>query len=275
MSNNYRLCTKIGRIGMTNTMTYEVFIERIYRKTGIDLSGYKRPQMERRINSLMRSVHIENYNDYLGLLDKDAEHLRKFIDHLTINVSEFFRNPNQWQVLEQKIIPMLIQNNLELKIWSAGCSTGEEPYTLAMVLHEKFPNLRVKITAVDIDIEVLRKAKLGIYNHRSLVSTPPNYIKKYFTQENSETYRVKDEIKQKINFKQMNLLKDQFEKNYDLIICRNVVIYFTEETKSVLYKRFYEALKTKGILFTGSTEQIFQARELGFESVATFFYQKV
>ncbi|KNZ71026.1 chemotaxis protein CheR [Thermincola ferriacetica] len=252
---------------------YELFLEKLRKRKGLDLTGYKRPQMERRINSLMRSVKCGSYDDYLDLMDKEPQHWRKFIDTLTINVSEFYRNPPQWEVLQQKIIPMLLENSPNLKVWSAGCSTGEEPYTLAMIFAYNFPRVSVSILATDIDEEVMAKAKNGIYNEKAVANLPRLYITKYFKQEGSN-YIIADEIKRKVRFQKHNLLKDVFDKNFDLILCRNVVIYFTEESKSALYKRFHESLKPGGVLFTGSTEQIFQARDIGFKLVSSFFYQK-
>lgn len=252
---------------------YETFLQDLRRRKSLDLTGYKRPQMERRINSLMRGLKIEDYNQYLDLLQKDIKHWRKFIDTLTINVSEFYRNPPQWQVLETKIIPELMQKSHSLKIWSAGCSTGEEPYTLTMVLMQNFPNLNFTITASDIDDEVLNKAKAGVYNEKAVVSLPNYYQVKYFHKQET-TYTVNDEVKKKVKFFKQNLLKDVFDHNYDLILCRNVVIYFTEESKAYLYRRFFEALKPGGVLFTGSTEQIFQARDIGYTLVSSFFYKK-
>jgi len=252
---------------------YETFLQDLRRRKGLDLTGYKRPQMERRINSLMRGLKIEDYTGYLDLLQKEIKHWRKFLDTLTINVSEFYRNPPQWQVLETKIVPDLIRNSNSLRIWSAGCSTGEEPYTLAMVLMQNFRNLNFSVTATDIDDEVLNKARAGNYNDKAVANLPKHYLSKYLRQQET-TYTVTDEVKKKVKFSKQNLLKDVFDINYDLILCRNVVIYFTEQSKAYLYRRFYEALKSGGVLFTGSTEQIFQAREIGYSLVSSFFYKK-
>lgn len=252
---------------------YETFLQDLRRRKGLDLTGYKRPQMERRINSLMRSLKVNDYTAYLDLMEKEIQHWRKFVDTLTINVSEFYRNPPQWQVLETKIIPELMQKSSSLKIWSAGCSTGEEPYTLSMVLMQNFPHLNFTVNASDIDDEVLNKAKAGVYSDKAVVNLPKIYLTKYFHQQGI-TYTVTDELKKKVKFNKQNLLKDVFDHNYDLILCRNVVIYFTEESKAYLYRGFYNALKPGGILFTGSTEQIFQAREIGYSLVASFFYKR-
>ncbi len=252
---------------------YEFFLQNLQRRKGLDLTGYKRPQMERRINSLMRSLQICDYNAYLDLMDKEQQHWRKFVDTLTINVSEFYRNPPQWEILQTKIIPDLLKQTRSLKLWCAGCSTGEEPYTLAMVLMMNFPKISFSITATDIDEEVLKKAASGMYNEKAVVNLPKSYLK-YFTRQEAN-FTISDEIKRKVKFHRHNLLKERFDKNYDMILCRNVVIYFTEESKNYLYRNFHAALKPGGVLFTGSTEQIFQSREIGYSLVSSFFYKKV
>ena len=253
--------------------SYEKFISDLKRVFELDLTGYKRPQMERRINSLMRVLRIEGYDSFIDEMKKEQSIFNRFLDHLTINVSEFFRNQAQWDVLRDKIIPELLSKNSELKIWSAGCSTGQEPYSLAMMMEEHFPRVKYSILASDFDIRVLDKAKTGRYSEREISGMESKFLSKYF-QKTGEEYNVKDDLKRKIVFKKHNLITERFETGFDLILCRNVVIYFTEETKATLYKNFFNSLKPGGILFTGSTEQIITAREIGYSSAAIFFYQK-
>ena len=253
--------------------SYEKFVIDLKQQVDVDLAGYKRPQMERRINSLMRSLNVKGYNEYILSMKHDKNLLEMFLDHLTINVSEFFRNGNQWQVFEKKILPVLLEQTPNLKIWSAGCSTGEEPYTLAMVLSEIAPRGSHSIIATDFDDRVLNKAREGFYKAKGVQGVPENYLNKYF-KPHEDGYKVKDELKKMITFKYHNLLRDKFPEFIDLIVCRNVVIYFTEETKFVLYKKLYDSLRPNGVMFTGSTEQIIQARELGLESMAIFFYRR-
>ncbi len=252
---------------------WDWFINKFELLSKVDLTAYKRPQMERRINSFMRTVNSPNYKEFIDLLNKDQQIYRRFLEHITINVSEFFRNLNHWQVLEKEIIPLLLQEKRSLKIWSAGCSTGEEPYSLAMMIKENRWNFSDRIYATDIDKDVLNKAIRGLYSERAMEGVSTSIRTKFFDHTN-EGYQIKDDIKKMVNFQQHNLLRDSFPKDYDLILCRNVVIYFTEETKESLYRKFTDALRKKGVLFIGSTEQIFQAKELGLKSVATFFYQK-
>jgi chemotaxis protein methyltransferase CheR len=222
----------------------------------------------------MKSVGSNDYKGFISLINDNKDIYRRFIEHLTINVSEFFRNPNNWEILEKEIIPILLRERSTLKIWSAGCSTGEEAYSLAMLFKEKFWGKIEPILASDLDNEVLEKAAIGLYSAKAAQTLPLPYLNKYFIKE-GEHYRIVDDIKRMVRFQRHDLLKDTFPRDYDLILCRNVVIYFTEDTKSRLYKRFVEALRPGGVLFIGSTEQIFQAKEIGFKTMATFFYQKV
>lgn len=255
---------------------YESFKEQIFSLTKIDLNAYKERQMKRRIDALIAKHKITSYSVYVDSLKKNAVMFDEFINYLTINVSEFYRNPEQWALLEKDVLPYLIQNfGNNLKIWSAACSTGDEPYSLVMLL-SKFTQLnRIKVIATDIDAQVLEKARLGLYNVKSLKGLPDEYVKKYFKEINATTYQISDSIKQCVEFKKHNLLKDEYPGQCDLIVCRNVLIYFTEEAKDEIYKNFNKALKKEGILFVGSTEQIIQPQNLNFTSYKSFFYKKV
>lgn len=254
-------------------MDYENFKAEIYKLTGINLSYYKEKQMKRRIDSLIRKNKYDNYEDYVKVLKVNKVLFYEFINYLTINVSEFYRNPEQWEVLEKEIFPMLLTNSRNLKIWSAACSTGDEPYTLVMVLNKFLPLNNIRILATDIDKEALEKAKAGTYSYKSLEKLPRGFLEKYFVKM-GESYKVKDEVKNCVEFKHHNLLKDEYPKDFDLIVCRNVLIYFTEEAKKEIYIKFSRALKSKGILFVGSTEQIIMANRYSFYPIKTFFYVK-
>lgn len=254
-------------------MDYEFFIRKVREFTGIDLTSYKRTQMERRITSLMRAQGFQGYREYLDVLKKDHLQLEKFLNHLTINVSEFYRNPGQWDILAQKILPEILKRYPHPKTWSAGCATGEEAYTLAMLLRERVKGYFPRILATDIDEKALEKAKAGIYQERAVEHLPPYYLKKYFIK-TGEHYQVIDDVKKLVDFQKHDLLSDPFDTDYNLILCRNVVIYFTNEAKDTLYRRFSDALRPGGILFTGSTEQIFLASQLGLKAISPFFYQK-
>ncbi|MDD4802394.1 MAG: hypothetical protein PHF24_05565 [Syntrophomonas sp.] len=165
---------------MNSVYDWEWFVKNFESISKINLSAYKRPQMERRINSFLRLVNAGDYYNFIALLRDDKAIYNRFIEHLTINVSEFFRNPTQWEVLEREIIPILLNSRSPLKAWSAGCSTGEEVYSLAMLLREKFNGKADTILATDIDSEVREKAAAGMYNLKAVQSLPENYKNKYF-----------------------------------------------------------------------------------------------
>lgn len=254
---------------------YESFKKRVYELTKIDLSSYKERQMKRRIDSLITKHKIIGYDNYVLELKKNKEVFEEFVNYLTINVSEFYRNPEQWTLLEEKIFPMLFERfGKRLKIWSAACSTGDEPYSLVMLLTKFMPLSQIKIIATDIDKQVLEKAKLGLYHVKSLKGLPKEFLDKYFVKISDKRYQISEEIKKCVEFKEHNLLKDPYPTGCDIIICRNVLIYFTEEAKTEIYKKFNEALKMKGILFVGSTEQIIQPKALRFQAYRSFFYEK-
>lgn len=252
---------------------YERFKEKIFAKTKLDLSLYKERQMKRRIESLISRHGLSDFESYYKLLDTNKVAFDEFINYLTINVSEFYRNPNQWDVLRAEIIPAIMKRTKRPKIWSAACSTGEEPYSLVMCLSEFMPLKDIKIHAVDFDDEALNKAQIGMYTDKSIKGVPEEFVKKYF-EPIGKGFRIKDEIKNCVEFRKMNLLLDDYPKGYDMIVCRNVMIYFTEEAKDAMYKKFYASLNQDSYFFVGSTEQIIQPQKYGFESNKTFFYYK-
>lgn len=252
---------------------YEKFKKDILKLIDIDLSAYKEKQMKRRINSLASRNNFYNFDDYFKELTKNKDLLREFVNYLTINVSEFYRNPVQWRVLEEKIIPEIIKYRKTLKVWSSACSTGEEPYSLVMLLSNFFDIDKIDVLATDIDKEAISKAKIGVYDKKSLKNLPCNFKNKYF-KKIQNTYKINEEIKKRVTFKEINLLKEAYPKGYDLILCRNVMIYFTEEAKEKIYSRFYNSLNDEGVLFVGSTEQIIFPQKYNFKSEDTFFYKK-
>ncbi len=256
--------------------TYEAFKQSIYDMTKIDLNAYKERQMKRRIEALISKHGLNSFNDYVSKLKTDKVAFDEFINYITINVSEFYRNPEQWLLLEKDVLPYLMERfSRDLKIWSAACSTGDEPYSLVMLLSKFVPINKIKIIATDIDKQVMEKAKAGLYHEKSLKALPEEYIKKHFTKINDRTYQISDSVKACVEFKQHDLLKDLYPANCDLIVCRNVLIYFTDEAKNKIYSSFHEALKKDGLLFVGSTEQIIQAQHIGFSNFKSFFYKKV
>jgi chemotaxis protein methyltransferase CheR len=252
---------------------YNLFIRKVNENLNLDLANYKENQMKRRLTSLFMKRGFSSFIPYFNALIKDKELMNEFVDRVTINVSEFWRNPTRWTVLEQRFIPEMLKRSPRLKCWSAACSTGEEPFTLAMLLMEAGAD-RPDILAMDLDDAVLAKAQKGEYIERSIRDIPAKYLSKYLTKVN-DNYQVEQSLKKLIRFKKGNLLLDRFEKDFDLIICRNVMIYFTEQAKQELYHKFSQSLKPDGLLFVGSTEQIFTPAQYHLEAVDSFFYRKI
>lgn len=255
---------------------YESFIVKIYRLLNIDLKLYKEAQMKRRLTSLRNKRGFHDFATYFEEIKTNEEIREEFIDRITINVSEFYRNPKRWTVLREKVFPKLIEskNGRPLQIWSAACSTGEEPYSLAMMLEEHFSSIPYSILATDIDEKALRKAEEGVYNEQALKALPSHKKKQYFTFKNGR-YHIDRRLKKHLKFKKHDLLQDQYPKNFDLIVCRNVLIYFTDEAKQYIYTNLAKSLREEGILFVGSTEQIFNPKEYDLQLFDTFFYEKI
>ncbi len=254
---------------------FSAFKSKVEHLINLDLTHYKSNQMERRINTLMNRNGIENLMVYYNLLKKDPDKLREFINMLTINVTEFFRNKEKFEELENDHLPQIIKNSTNIKVWSAGCSIGAEIYSLAM-LFDKFGVLnKVDLVASDFDKEILNKAQSGIYAENELKLLDKAYTK-YFTPLDPEKkrFQISKKLIDSVRFERRDLLNSTFEKNFDLILCRNVVIYFTEEAKDELYAKFYNSLKPGGILFIGSTERINNYKDIGFDLTSSFFYKK-
>lgn len=255
-------------------MDYEKFKVAVLKMTGIDLSAYKENQMKRRINTLIEKHKIAGYEEFVAQLKLNKELFEEFVNYLTINVSEFYRNPDQWDLMDKVFIPELISKfGKNLKIWSAACSTGDEPYSLVMALSRHLPLNQIKIFATDLDKQVIAQAKTGIYAEKSLTSVPKDLKEKFFTKVGN-SYQISNEIKSRVEFKEHNLLKDAYPQNYHFIICRNVLIYFTEEAKDEIFTKYGQSLCDGGIFFIGSTEQIMNHRKYGFERRNSFYYEK-
>lgn len=256
------------------TDDYESFKKLVLDLTSIDLNSYKERQMKRRIDSLIQRQKCKGYLQFVDLLKKDKAVFEEFISYLTINVSEFYRNPDQWAYMDKEVIPELMKKfGKNLKIWSAACSTGDEPYSLVMALSKYIPLNQINIYATDIDKQILAKAQVGLYNEKSLAGVPAEFKTKYFNKVGA-SYQIKDEIKSRVSFNQHNLLNDDYKKDFDMIVCRNVLIYFTDEAKDEVFVKFNKSLKKGGVLFIGSTEQIVNYANIGYTRRNSFFYEK-
>lgn len=256
------------------TYDYEYFKREVKALTSVDLNCYKERQMKRRIDTLIAKHKIVGYDKYVQGLKTDKALFEEFINYITINVSEFYRNPEQWKILDEKIIPELIGKfGKNLKIWSAACSTGDEPYSLVMAFSRHLPLSNIRIFATDLDKQVIAKAKAGLYGEKSIAAVPEDFKKRYFVKV-GPSYKISDEIKSRVEFKEHNLLKDSYPTGCHLIVCRNVLIYFTEEAKDEVFRKFNQSLSKGGLLFIGSTEQIINYKDLGYERKSSFYYEK-
>lgn len=250
---------------------WQDFFRLVKRRTGLDLNDYKQDQIRRRIICIAQAKKASNLQEFWKHLDSQETGIQWFLDKFAINVSELFRNPEKWEELQTQILPDLIARSGYLKCWSAGSSYGAEAYTLAAILHKNFPGQH-QILCTDIDQAALCQLEEGLFAESDMARVPANYCI-YFQQERDK-YRVHPDLKRYIQFRQENLLSAEFEGGFDLIACRNVVIYLTDEAKVRLNKALYKALKPGGVLFVGSTERVFSAKELGFTTSLPFFYQK-
>lgn len=256
-------------------MNFLGFKEKVKSSFNLDLNAYKERQLKRRIDSLMVKLNQDagNYYSFWKLLVADRGAYMHFLDTLTINVSEFFRDKSMFIFLEEKVFPLLLAKRKVLKIWSAACSSGAEPYSLAIILDEMTPGYRHLIEGSDIDRNILQAAAYGRYSHEQVRNVSRLRLENYFNKEGS-LYVLKDSIKRKVSFRQHDLLLSPFGMGYDLIACRNVTIYFTREAQENLNIKFYRALNHGGVLFIGASEMIFNYHELGFEKMSSCFYLK-
>ncbi|HCM88640.1 MULTISPECIES: protein-glutamate O-methyltransferase CheR [Vagococcus] len=243
------------------------------RYLGMDLSSYKENQLQRRILNMMESREITNLKDYMSLMEKDIEVKEELKNYLTINVTEFFRNPELFIALTKHLKNDLQNNFNTIKCWSAACSNGSEPYSLAMLFAENNIKLSGKILATDIDKLILNRAKNGFYFKNELKNVSQKQLQQHFVEKNNG-FELKPEIKNNIRFKEHDLLQSRFETGFHLIICRNVTIYFKPDARDELYQKFYDSLVPGGIFFTGATETINQPEKFGFKKIDSFIYQK-
>lgn len=248
------------------------FYQSFQAKSGLDLNSYKQDQLQRRILSMVDSKGLASLDQFWAFLRTSEENMRWFLDKLAINVSELFRNAEKWRELQERVIPDMLSRSPRLKIWSAGCSYGAEAYTLSMILDSKFRGSH-QIIGSDIDETALSQARRGEFTDADVRNVPPGIRSSYLTSD-GKVWTADAALRRYLTFKTGNLLRDAFDTGFDMIMCRNVVIYFTEPAKDALYQKFHRALKPGGYLFVGSTERVFNSRELGFDTPLPFFYRK-
>jgi len=255
---------------------YARFCGGVEKLCGIDLFQYRPGQMERRLRSFARRNGHADLDGYLTALKRDVAARSAFLDHMTINVSELFRNPERFRELETRYIPDLLTDTRGrgLRVWSAGCSYGAEPYTLAILLKEAGPGLVHDLVATDIDETILARAREGYFTEADLQNVSPERRARWFDPQPDGRLRAKAELRTIVRFGKLDLLKDPYPRTRDLVLCRNVVIYFNDDAKERIYERFFEILQPGGTLFVGSTERVNDTARLGWERPGTFFYRK-
>ena len=196
---------------------YEVFKRKLKGTIGLDLNQYKQQQMQRRINQWLQRVGAANYDEYIKMLQSDPEERERFTGYLTINTSQFYRDVSVFREIEDKVLPDLVQRFRRLRVWSAGCSTGPEIYTIAMLLEELTPGVRHTLLGTDFDVGALAQAEEGVYADNLLNSLPAKYKQKYFTQD-GRLWRLSEAIKDRVRYKRHNLLEDPYETGFHLIL---------------------------------------------------------
>lgn len=252
-------------------MDYEQFKAQIRSFINLDLNCYKEQQMQRRIRQWISRYNLEDFQDLTQKIRSDHDHKNKFIEYLTINTSHFFRDEKVFAYIADHVLPDIAKTS-RAKIWSAGCSIGAEAYTIVMLLLER--DLRFqKLLATDVDEYILSQAKAGIYQANQVAHVPPHLLKEYFTHD-EKYYTISDDIKRYVSFNRHNLLTDHYDTGYDLILCRNVFIYFTSEVQKELTSRFVQALRPGGYFVVGSAEQIMNPNSFGLTRTNYCIYQK-
>lgn len=254
---------------------YSYLKRKIRQLLDIEVDAYKSEQMRRRLAAFVARRGNGNTFRFCKTLERDQGTLTELRDMLTINISEFFRDLPQFEHLASVILPQLLRSSTLLNIWTAGCSHGEEPYSVAILLDE-LSNLHThRILATDMDVEALKRAMSGgPYLPADLRNVSVPRLRKYFAP-SGEGHAVIEKIRSRVEFRQHNLLVDPFERRFDLLVCRNVMIYFSGEVKRRLFRQFHESLNPEGALFVGGTEASLGPDGEGFERVSTNFYRKV
>jgi chemotaxis protein methyltransferase CheR len=246
--------------------------EQIKRRVRFHCDGYKEKCLRRRIAVRMRARGVHSYSDYGTLLEHDEAEYERLLDTLTINVSKFYRNPDVWQVVRDRVLPQLLAlPDPVINIWSAGAASGEEPYTISMLVREYSvehgisPD-RFRIVGTDIDRESLAFAHRAEYTDFAMGDIDPEIRERWFDFDG--VYRLRPEVRTNVSFGTLDLMRDPYPTDQHLIFCRNVIIYFEREVQQQLFHRFYDALVPGGFLVLGKVEALFGAASGLFETVA-------
>ncbi len=252
---------------------YTAFCEALHRLSGIDLSQYKRPQMERRLRAYFARKGIDRLTDSLELLRRDPAELDALLDRMTINVSQLWRHREQWDRLEREVLPELARGG-RVRAWSAGCSYGAEAFTLAAVCLKAIPTAGVRILGTDIDRRMIERAREGVFSDQDARGVSPAELERGFERV-PEGWRARDVLRRMTTFEHGDLLRMRpAAAAHDLILCRNTVIYFAEPIRDELHARLAHALRPGGYLIVGATERVASPADLHLEMAYPFIYRK-
>jgi chemotaxis protein methyltransferase CheR len=269
----HEAASQAPRSDFAATDDYIAFCEGVRQLCGIDLLQYKRPQMERRLRSYWSRLGISALTDALPRLRQDPAQLDDLLDRVTINVSQLWRHPDQWAHLEAGLLAELTAFG-PVRAWSAGCSYGAEAYTLAAVCREAIPTASVRILGTDIDRRMIARAETGEFSEADARAAPPEPMERWF-ERTPAGWRAKPPLRAMATFEVGDLLKLRPpESSYELIMCRNTVIYFADQIRDELHARFAKALRPGGLLVIGGTERISEATSLGLTPIRPFIYRK-
>lgn len=237
---------------------FNQFCKYIYDNVGIKLTEKKRNLVHNRLRKRLLKFNYLSYGEYFKFVKtpKGKDELVHLIDAITTNVTTFFRDPKQFQTLSQLVLPYYEKSKKKLRIWSAGCSTGEEPYTIALEILKYAKTFNFEIVATDLSTKVLEMAKNGVYSYEQVKTVDKQYLNEFFVKKD-DLYEIKPIVKKYIQFSKLNLIEDRYPTNLDIVFCRNVVIYFDKETKDRIYEKFHENLLDDGFLFVGHAESLF------------------
>lgn len=255
----------------------------VFDTSGISLSDSKRELVISRFSRRLRSLNLDSFSDYYNVLvsQRGASEIQNFINSITTNKTDFFREAHHFDFIKDSFVSEMKNRKSEVRVWSAACSTGEEPYTIAMVLHKYLVepyNIPVKIMATDIDTTVLEAARKGIYEERMISPIPKSYLKKYFLKgkdESSGLFKVKDVVKDMVTFMHLNFINKDYSihTKFDIIFCRNVIIYFNNETKRYVINKLNDYLRHGGYFVIGHSETLFDMVD-GLRYLTNTIYKK-
>ncbi|PSF37848.1 chemotaxis protein CheR [Aphanothece hegewaldii CCALA 016] len=240
----------------------ETLLNYIKRVRGFDFTGYKRSSLMRRVRKRMQTIAIEDFNDYLDHLQVHPQEFSELFNTILINVTSFFRDRPAWDYISSEIIPRIVERKEKqesIRVWTAGCASGQEAYTLTMILAETLGieafRERVKIYATDLDDEALNLARYATYNAKDIASVPPKLLDQYFEQTNGN-YTFRKDLRRCVIFGRHNLVQDAPISRIDLLVCRNTLMYFNAEAQAKIIARFHFALNENGFLFLGKAEML-------------------